>query len=251
MEKKFNFGALLLSILVGIVFVNLLAWLTGPEFADAFFPGLALLVGFTISGFTIGIMSKDVTITEPGIGAIVVSLVTYFIIQALDLRGFQGVWASDWILIFLNAIILTFVGAWLGEKFQQGKLEDHHTTDSFGLDWSWIVAGAFMGIIVSIVLVVLLDLIIGHHPSAFILPFVIALIINGLVIGLKSPGVTILEAGYSGLFTIIANLNIIRLTLMDNTEIGVEYIIGGLVLGFVMPLLGAFIGEKLQGSDIK
>jgi hypothetical protein len=143
------------------------------------------------------------------------------------------------------------VGAWLGEKFQQGKLEDHHTTDSFGLDWSWIVAGALMGVIVSVILVVLLDMIIGHHPSAFILPFVIALIINGIVIGWKSPGVTIMESGYSGIITIIANLNIIRLTLMEDSEIGVEYVIGGLVLGFVMPLLGAFIGEKLQGSDIK
>jgi len=251
MKTKLNFGALFLSIIVGIVIVLFFTFISGKLYSTALFPTLALLSGFIVTGFTIGIMTKEITITEPGIGAIIVAIVTYLVIPLYHLRGFEGIWGSDWLLIFMNAIVLTFVGSWLGEKFQHGIVDSQSST-SPNLDWSWVVAGTIAGLTVSLIIVNILDLIFGHHPDRFIIPFFISILFTGLVVGWKSPGVTIREAGIAGFLTITLDLNIVRLTLKTETEIGLLYIIIGVVIGFLVSLLGGYIGEKFQAnSEVK
>lgn len=249
MNNKFNFGALIASVIVGLITVNLFAFLSGPNFANAFFPTLAILSGFVITGFVVGIITKDITISEPGIGSILVSAISFFTIPAMNLYGLQTVADSDWIVIYLNGIILTFLGAWLGEKLQQGHIAGHHEQEKVSIDWSWVVAGTAMGIIVSVILVLALDLIFGPNPSSFVIPFIIALFFTGLVIGWKSPGITIREAGIAGFLTVTIDLDIIRITLSTDSNLSMPYILIALALGFVVTIAGGWIGEKIQGSN--
>jgi hypothetical protein len=69
------------------------------------------------------------------------------------------------------------------------------------------------------------------------------------MVGLKSPGITIKEAGLSGFLTITILISIVRLTLV--TEIEFEYIFLGLILGFIVSMLGGIAGEKLQSGKEK
>ena len=247
MKTKLNYGALLLSIILGSVIVILFSWVSGRLYATALFPVMALLSGFIISGFVIGIMTKEITIIEPGIGSIIVAIITYLIMPTFNLRGFEDVWKTDWLLIYMNAIVLTFIGSWLGEKFQHGDFDSKSTT-SPTIDWGWIVAGTIAGLTVTLIMVNLLDLVLGPNPNRFIVPYFISLLLTGLIIGWKSPGVTIKEAGIAGFLTITVVFDIVRVTLITTTEIGITYIIIGLILGFVVSLIGGYIGEKIQAS---
>lgn len=251
MSKKFSFTAFFISVIIGAVLLIAFSWATGPKFSNALFPSMSILAAFMVTGFLTGILSKDITISEPGIGSIVLAVIGVLVIPAMKLKGFEGVTASDWLLIMMNGIIFTFLGAWLGEKFQHGVI-NAPSSDSSEIDWGWIVAGTIFGIGVSLILVILLDLVFGHNPSSFIIPFIIALLLSGLVIGWKSPGVTIIEAGLAGFLTITADLNILRLTIFGDTmSIDLGWLIGALVVGFVTSLAGGFIGEGIQKSKAK
>lgn len=247
MTTKFSVSTLLLSIIVGFVFVVGLSLISSIFFATALFPIYAMLSGFIITGIFIGYFSKDVTIVEPGIGAIVASIASALVISSFGLRGLSALWVSDWVIICMNGIILTFIGAWVGEMFQFGKVKQEDTTTPT-VDWNWIIVGTIVGVLFSLLLVSILVLVFGYHESRYIIPFFISLLITGYVVGYKSPGVTIKEAGIAGFLTITIDLNIVRLTLVSETELGAGFILIGLVLGFITALIGGVIGEKVQAA---
>ena len=152
MKSKFHIGALIFSVIIGFGIVMLFSRVSGGQYQTPLFPILALLSGFIITGFSIGITTKGVTILEPGLGSIVVAVLTYLVLPLLNLKGFQGIWHSDWLLIFMNAIILTFIGSWLGEKFQHGVV-DSSNNNTISIDWGWIVAGTMVGLTVSLIMI--------------------------------------------------------------------------------------------------
>jgi uncharacterized MnhB-related membrane protein len=231
--------------MIGLILVVGFAYTTGNQFATALFPTMALLSGFIITGFVIGYLSKGITIIEPGIGAIVISIISFFVLPVLQLKGFQGMWNSDWIIVYMNAIILTHLGAWLGEKFQHGNLPDD-SVENMNFEWGWIFAGTIMGVTSSMLVINVLVFILGYNPDSYIIPYFISLLITGLVVGWKSPGITIKEAGIGGFLTITIVFNIVRLTLNTESEIGLGVIIAGFVIGSIVSLIGGYLGEKIQ-----
>jgi hypothetical protein len=247
---KLNFKIIALTFIVGLAITLGFAYIMSMQLATALFPTIALMAGFIVTGFLIGFFSKGVTFVEPGIGSILISIVLFFLIPALNLRGFEGVWNSDWMIIFMNSILLTFVGAWLGEKFEDSSLNSEMLIKG-NFDWGWMIAGTIMGITFSMILVNLLDLVLGHNPSGFVIPYFVALLVSGLVVGWKSPGYTVLEGGLSGFLTVTMVFNIARLTLITEEPIGEWYIILGILLAFVVSIIGSWIGEKIQSSREK
>jgi hypothetical protein len=249
MSSGFNVKALLVSILVGTIVVLLFSWASGSQFDTSLFPVLAMLSGFIITGFIIGIITKGITIIEPGLGSIIVASITYFVLPSLQIEGFKEISQdTDWIIILMNGVVLTFIGAWLGEMFQHGDLVKDDSK-SLSFNWSWVFAGTVFGVSVSIIIAIIIDFIFGHNPFYFMIPFFVNLFFTGIMVGLKSPGVTIKEAGLSGFLTITILISIVRLTLV--TEIEFEYIILGLILGYVVAMLGGFAGEKIQSRKEK
>lgn len=250
MSQKFSLPTLFLSILVGFLFIVCLSLISSVFFATALMPSYAMLAGYILTGITIGYYSKGVTIVEPGLGAIVASAVSAFVISSFDLKGLSQLWTSDWILLSMNGVILTFVGAWVGEMFQSGKIKKEESSGS-SFEWDWIIIGAIIGVTFSLLLVSIFTLFLGYQQTNYIIPFFISLFATGYVVGFKSPGVTIKEAGLAGFLTIVMDINIIRFTLLTETEIGSSVILLGLVLGFITALIGGFVGEKVQSSKSK
>lgn len=247
MSGKINTSTLGLSVIVSFIFIVGLGLLSSIFFATALIPSYAMIAAYILTGIIIGYYSKDVTIVEPGLGAIVASVAASLLISSFELRGLSGLWASDWVLIAMNGVILTFVGAWVGEMFQAGEVDNKGTAAS-KFEWEWILAGAVVGVVLSLLLVSILVLFLGYVESNYLIPFIISLFATGYIVGIKSPGVTIVESGLAGFLTITINVNIIRLTLMTETEIGAFNIIGALIVGYLVALLGGFVGEKVQAS---
>ncbi|MBM2815772.1 MAG: hypothetical protein HW421_2534 [Ignavibacteria bacterium] len=242
MSKTFSIKTLFISIITGIILVVLFSWAAGTRFDTALYPVLALLTGFIVSGFMVGYISKGVTVIEPGLGAIIVACVSFFIIDAMGIKGFAAITQdSDWFIIMMNGVILTFVGAWLGEKFQDDRTQGDIKQV---LDLSWIMAGTLFAVVLSIIIGIVVNFIFGNEPLYFIIPFFVALYFSGLLSGMKSAGVTTKEAGIAGFLTITIIFTIVRVTLVS--EIEIEYIIGGLVLGYVTSLIGGWSGERIQ-----
>ena len=208
--KSLNLGVLSLSIIVGTVLVLGFAYISGGYYSSALFPTLAIFAGFIITGFIIGLMSIEVTISEPGIGAIVVAILTFLLVPLFKLKGFAAVNSTDWIIVLMNAVVLTFVGAWIGEKIQHGNINEGSKAN---FDWSWVVTGTILGITLNIILVIFLTLILGADPTKFIIPFFLSLLVVGIIVGRYSPGVTIKEAGLAGFLIIAIEFDIARLTL--------------------------------------
>lgn len=249
-----DYWALILSVIVGVVLVLGFAWITASVYSSPIYPVIALISGFVVTGAIIGVVSKGVTIIEPGVGAVVVALIAALIIPPIELPGFAGVSGSTWIIIFLNGIIATFFGAWLGEQLQHGSL-DEMLKDDF-IEWEWAVAGSFLGIVLAIVTINVLVLFFGPDSSKFYIPFFVSLIFTGILIGWKSPGVTIREAGVAGLLTIVAFLDVVKLIgLFEPSWAGLIpqnqlMLGGGIVVGVALAYIGGYIGERIQGSDI-
>jgi hypothetical protein len=111
------------------------------------------------------------------------------------------------------------------------------------------VAGTVFGIVFCIIIGIIVNFIFGNQPIYFIIPFFITLYLSGLLTGLKSTGVTTKEAGISGFLIMTIIFTIVRQTLV--TEIEIEYIIGGIVIGYFTSLIGGWSGEKLQSKKAK
>lgn len=241
-----SYWSLVLSVIIGSVVVVSFAWTTGNLYGTSLMPTVAILSGFIVTGMVIGFFSKGITIIEPGLGSVVVAVPAYFILSGAELRAFADLQLSDWFLILLNAVLLTFAGAWLGEKLQNGIVKPEESAIP-NFELGWVMAGALLGITVSLVLVNLLVLVIGPDPDQFVLPFFVSLFVTGIIVGWLSPGITVIEAGFSGFVTIVALLDISKLTLFIESSIPLEYIVAGLILGFIVTLIGGYIGEKIQG----
>ncbi|MBI5324084.1 MAG: hypothetical protein HZB41_02185 [Ignavibacteriae bacterium] len=249
MNSGFSLKALIISIVVGTIIIIFFSWASGNQFDTSLFPVLAMLTGFIITGFTIAIISKGITIIEPALGSIIVAGITYFILPSLQIKGFTEITQdSDWIIILMNGVVLTFLGAWLGEMFQHGEIVKEESS-SISFNWGWVFAGTVFGILICMIISIIVNLIFGIEPLYFIIPFFAGLFFTGIMVGLKSPGITIMEAGLAGFLTITILTSIVRLTLV--TEIEYEYIFGGLILGYIVSMLGGFAGEKIQSGKEK
>jgi len=254
MTKTFDLKVAALSSLAGILLVLFLAWLTGNDFATPVFPFMAILSAYIISGIVIGVTSKGETILEPGAASIVTGIVTYFIINIMGLECFRMLSGDaltvNMLLLTLNGILLTFAGAWTGEKLQLTYEKGEENKQ--GIEWGWIIAGAIIGVTVSIFLSGFIVKLFSISLTPFYIIIGIGIFITGLVVGFRSPGITIKESAIAGVLTSVINLNIFKFTLdPDTTALTTVSVVLSLILGLVAGLIGGVIGEKIQASREK
>lgn len=250
MDKKFDFVAFFVAFVVGSIVVIGFSWLMGSMYDSPLYPLVSLISGFIVSGFLVGILSKGVTIVEPGLASILVAGTAYFALTSLELPGFMGVNDSDWIIVLLNSIIVTFVGAWVGEMIQHGGLKLDLDNEKI-IEWSWVLVGSVIGIFTTLILVNIFVIIFGPSPEKFYIPFFLAMLLAGYINALKSEGKTIKEAAIAGFIAFTILIDIVRITLFTYDEIPIEFILGGLVAGTIFSFIGGFVGEEVQAINIK
>jgi hypothetical protein len=121
------------------------------------------------------------------------------------------------------------------------------------LDWKWIAIGLVIMVVLSLLGGVLMSAVLGGQIESAASPeeitlsggqIALALIVNilafligGLIVGLKSAGRTILEPGISALIAVLLML------LISQQLTAMNLLVGGLV-PFVAGVVGGWLGEK-------
>jgi hypothetical protein len=259
---RFDPKAILGSFVIGVVFVVLFTALTGNIFGRATFPLLAMTSGFILAGVGYGYLSEGETVMEPALAAVLVSIVAYFIIEALRFEAFgylveDGRFTYMMIVAFLNGLVLTFAGAWAGETLQRTYAGSSESV----LDWGWIMAGTILGFAVSLFLTNFVIWVFGAlgqgegaayaalEPSnVWVMLFVVFLGLEatGYVCAFRSPGDTSYEAAIAGLITLVLLIDVFVFALGGQSILTYGRMILVLVIGLIASLVGGYIGERMQ-----
>lgn len=244
--------ALIASAILGTVIVLAVTSLIGSQFGSPVLPFMAMFAGFILTGIIAGWLSKGETILEPGLASAVVAAISYAVVGSWDLNCFKllpsQAFHTNMILVVLNGIILTFVGAWAGEKFQ-GTLEKSDGSQNAGIQWSWVLCGTVFGIAVSLLLATIIIIIFGAYVEYLTIALVIGIFFTGFTVGFRSPGVTMKEAAFAGFFALVAAFDVFKITLdQDSTLLTPGLLIAGFILSLIVAFGGGFAGEKFQAQ---
>ena len=255
---RFDPKAIAGSFFIGVAFVVLLTWMNGNAFGAPTFPLLAMTSGFILAGISYGYLSEGETVLEPALAAILVAVAAYFIITALELKCFQGLvnegtYTYMMVISFMNGLVLTFAGAWAGEKLER----TYAGSGSAALEWGWIVAGVFLGIAVSLFLANLVIWLFGLFASpiaalepenAWVMLFVVFLGLQatGYVCAFRSPGDTSYEAAVAGLITLILLIDVFVFTLAGQSILSYLRMFLVIFVGLLASLVGGYVGERMQ-----
>lgn len=258
---RFDPKAIFGSFAIGLVFVVLFTWMNGNAFTKPVFPLLAMTAGFILAGVAYGYLSEGETVMEPMLAAILVAIAAYFIITWMDLRAFQAVMFDGgfaeyqylMVISFLNGIVLTFAGAWAGEKLER----TYAGSGSAALEWGWIVAGVILGFAVSLLLANVVIWLFGvvskptaalEPQNAWVMLFVVFLGLQatGYICAFRSPGDTSYEAAVSGLITLIFLIDVFVFTLAGQSVLSYLRIALVLCVGLLASLVGGYVGERMQ-----
>ena len=204
---------------------------------------IAILSGFVVTGIVEGLLSKGVTILEPAIGAVLVSVVLFIVLPMMNVRGFRDLDSAVLVVMLINGIILSALGGWVGEKLQ-GTLDDD-IPDESPIDWGWVLCGAALATTITMLAASSLVVILGYHLTNHFLAFFLGLFIAGLIIGIRSPGVAIKEAGVAGFIAVVLNIDIVSIAL---GMLDITIVLSGIVLGMLTTFVGGWVGEKIQES---
>lgn len=257
---RFDPRAIIGSFFIGVVFVVLFTWMNGNTFSAPIFPLLAMTSGFILAGVAYGYLSEGETVLEPALAAILVSVAAYFIITALGLDSFEllverGTYTYMMVISFLNGLVLTFAGAWAGEKLER-TYDAGPTTPA--LEWGWIVAGTILGFAVSLFLVNLviwLFELFSTQPFAALQPeniWVMLLVVflgleaTGYICAFRSPGDTSYEAAVAGLITLVLLIDVFVFALGGQEILTFGRMVLVLAIGLLASLVGGYVGEKMQ-----
>lgn len=116
-----------------------------------------------------------------------------------------------------------------------------------GLQWKWVTVGVVVGLIIVGVSYFLVAPTF-HSAPIQALVMLSGFIIMGAIVGYFSPGVTMKEPTIAGGLVLVIMLGLL-LIMGDELVQGIEKNLLGLLLGIGMSWVGAWVGEKLQGSE--
>jgi hypothetical protein len=115
-----------------------------------------------------------------------------------------------------------------------------------------IIAGTIIGVTASIFLAGLIIKAFTATLTPFSSSSLLVILLTGLVVGWRSPGVTIKESAIAGILTAVIILDIFKFTLDPVLPLSLQVcILLSVVIGLIAALIGGVIGEKIQASGSK
>jgi hypothetical protein len=255
---RFDPKAIIGSFLIGVVFVVLFTSMTGSLLGAPIFPLLAMTSGFILAGISYGYLSEGETVMEPALAAILVAVVSYFIIDAINFKAFsglreEGTFTYLMVIAYMNGLILTFAGAWAGEKLER----TYAGSGAPAMEWGWIMAGVILGFAVSLFLANLVIWLFGalagpysalEPNNAWVMLFVVFLGLQatGYVCAFRSPGDTSYEAAVAGLITLVFLIDVFVFTLAGQSILSYLRMFLVIFVGLLASLVGGYVGERMQ-----
>lgn len=266
-------GSFALGVASVVLFPSMSGSVLGPSAGRAIqvmtVPMLGMATGFLLTGIGYGYLSERETVLEPALAAALVSVPAYFILVALDLEAFAplvevGSFTYAMVLVFLNGLVLTFVGAWVGELLQGTyKGPDKESV----LAWRWIAAGTVLGLAVSLCLANLVIWLFGAFGppiaalepqeteplnvgtmlvGAMLVAVSLGLVATGYVCAFCSPGETRHAAAIAGVITVVLLIDALAFALGGRPVLSYIRIGQVLVLGLAGTFVGGALGERAQ-----
>ncbi|MFA6470327.1 MAG: hypothetical protein WCW35_15645 [Bacteroidota bacterium] len=233
------------GIIAGTALCLSLFLMIAKTFHMPLIPTYMSLLGFVVMGIIIGYKSEGYTLKEPAIGGIVTLFVTGFLLSSSFGYSFT---TTEMIGAPIIGLILGLIGGWVGEQIQitpEELVKELEDDKKGGLQWGWIVAGTVIAFILNAFFVIGGFALLKFGVGGIIMALGASFLFAGLLVGYFSPGVTIMEAGLAGVLSVVLNavfLYSFSLLMADESF----YVLEGLAVGFVLSLLGGWLGEKLQ-----
>jgi hypothetical protein len=252
MEKKvFNlqWKWILIGIFFGLILTVISVDLTASSYPGTIIPAFMVSAGFLIMGLLVGYFSPGVTIKEASISGVL--LIVLLVVLALILSWLGNIPTYYIIVAFVIGFLFSLLGGWMGEVLQGDKSKSKVA----GLQWQWIIVGVVLGFVVSNYLFLILSP--KFTERTIIYSLGIGFILTGIIVGLKSPGVTIIEAAIAGaitaildyLFLIFLSAQNIPVYAFSELTISFTPILLVFVVGLILSLIGGWIGEVIQGRS--
>ncbi|MDD8018636.1 MAG: hypothetical protein PHP42_09710 [Bacteroidota bacterium] len=235
--KWISIGTIVGVILSLLLFSIMKSVFTGSDTV----PRIISLLGFIVMGIVIGYKSPGYTITEPALGGFLTILITIPIFSSA-LNYNPG--TTEKVLAPVFGFLFALLGGWVGEELDHSeKGHDRFTWGS--LEWGWIIAGTVMAFVLNNFFVFGFFALLRFGTGGILFSLAISFVLAGVIVGYKSPGVTIKEAAIAGVFSVVLNFLLLYIG-FEGAILPLDYMIGILVGGFVLSLLGGWLGEKLQ-----
>ncbi len=244
-SKGLEWKWIIIGVIAGTTLCLSLHQMISQTFHIPLIPTFMSLLGFVVMGIVIGYKSEGYTIKEPAIGG----AITMLLVAIILIYGFNYQF-SGWELVAgaVLGLLLGLLGGWVGEQIQvtpeemAKELED----DKQGkLQWGWILAGTVVAFTLNSFFVIGGFALLKFSFVGILSALGASFLLGGLLIGYFSPGVTIKEAAIAGALSVILNgIFLYSFSLLMTNEL--VYVGEGLVGGFILSLLGGWLGEKLQ-----
>ncbi len=244
-KGTFDWKWLITGIVAGTALCLSLHLMISQTFHIPIIPTFMSLLGFVLMGIIVGYKSEGYTIKEPAIGG----FVTLLLVGNILAFGFNYNFTTlEKFLAPVIGLILGLIGGWVGEQIQitpEELLQELEADKKGGLQWGWILAGTVIAFIFNAFFVIGGFALLKFGVGGIILSLGVSFLLAGLLVGYFSPGVTIMEAGVAGALSVVLNAIFLYSFSLMMIEESV-YIIEELAAGFVLSLIGGWIGEKLQ-----
>ena len=236
---------IIIGIIAGTALCLSLYLMIARTFHMPLIPTFMSLLGFVVMGIVIGFKSEGYTIKEPAIGG----FITLLLVGMILTYGFAFHFtAIEFAVAPVIGLLLGLVGGWVGEQIQitPEELVKELEDDKKGkLQWGWILAGTVIAFIFNAFFVIGGFALLKFGVGGILMALGASFLLAGLLVGYFSPGVTIMEAGLAGVLSVVLNalfLYSFSLLMMDESV----YVLEELAAGFVLSLIGGWLGEKLQ-----
>lgn len=232
-----------IGTVVGVLLATFLFQIMSDMFHTFYIPLFIGLLSFVIMGIIIGYKSPGYTIKEPAIGGVFAMILTLAILHyVFDYTPPEGQMIAAPFLGFFLALI----GGWVGEELQGSQERAAESKTIAGLEWAWVIAGTVIAFILNNIFVYGLFALLRFGVAGILISLGASFIVAGIIVGYKSPGVTIKEAALAGVFGVILNFFFIYYGLGAITILDTEIIVIGLAGGFILSFVGGWIGEEMQ-----
>ena len=230
-----------IGTVIGVVLTTFLFQIMSDTFNSFYIPLFIGLLSFVIMGIIIGYKSPGYTLKEPAIAGVFAVIITIGILHyVFDYNPPEGQMIAAPFIAFLLALL----GGWVGEELQGSHERAAETKKVGGFEWAWVITGTVVGFILNNIFVYGLFALLRFGVAGILISLGLSFIVAGIIVGYKSPGVTIKEAALAGVLGVIINFLFIYFGF--GAMLDTQFLIIGLAGGFILSFVGGWIGEEIQ-----
>jgi len=226
------------GVLLGSVLIGSFVYIVDPGLQRPLSAGLMVTLSMVLIGMMVGFHSQGETIRE----AAIVGVILFILTAAVTTLGFRvGIPVLVWLLAPFYSAAVAAAGGWVGEILQ-GTLKEAHV-DRF-VDWPWILVSVVIGFTLCAYVLAVVNALIDLTTVQTLAIFAASFFVTGYIVGLFSPGMTVVEPAIAAAGMIALNSAFVTYWFENPPRISMLVIgFGGSVL---LALLGGFLGEIMQ-----